>query len=97
MALCDHSRASSIRPLCAATIADGNSFVYETRPSCVRNATESAVCRSASSQFPARHSSRPRFQSAQASFAGSFWARRTATSSRLKSRAASRSNAHTSW
>ena len=43
-----------------------------TRPSCVRRSTESAVYRSASSQFPARHSSRPRYQSASASPAGSF-------------------------
>ena len=67
----DRARASSIRPRWAAMTAAGNSPGGIRRPSCVLRSSESAAYRSASSQFPARHSSKPRFHSAHASFAGS--------------------------
>ncbi len=48
----------------AARMAVGNSSCGMTRPSCDRSSIEpAAVPRSASSQFPARHSRKPRYQS----------------------------------
>ena len=54
----DRSRASSIRPWCAAISAAGNSAIgcAPSRPNCARSASESAAWRAPSSQFPARHS-----------------------------------------
>ena len=59
-------RARSTRPRCASTIVGANAWLTETGPSCASSSREAAAQRSASTQFPARHSVSARYHRALA-------------------------------